>query len=111
MYNLRYRKAQQLTRQQTYNREALGCNLQQLIVRANYLGGRKLRKISTATYLEHIIDPVLFPQWHHHCQQGSQPGYICFQQDGSATHVCQMKKNELHDIGICLYLSLATKLS
>ena len=61
-------------------------------------------KISSETYIQYIIHPVLLPWWQHLCQQASQSGYIYFQQDGAPAHLSRMTKNKLYDIGIGAYI-------
>jgi len=61
-------------------------------------------KITSQTYIDRIINPVLFPWWQRLCQQGSYSGYVYFQQDGASAHTAARTRNELTRLGIGSYI-------
>ncbi|KAG0128289.1 hypothetical protein HOY82DRAFT_489388, partial [Tuber indicum] len=61
-------------------------------------------KISSETYIEHVIHPILLSWWQQLCCQGSYSGYLYFQQDGASAHKAQRTKMELDRIGIGPYV-------
>ncbi|RPA88683.1 hypothetical protein L873DRAFT_1725132, partial [Choiromyces venosus 120613-1] len=63
-------------------------------------------KITSETYIQCIIHPILFPWWQHLCQQVSHSGYIYFQQDGTSAHQSKRTKTDLCKMRIGSYTFL-----